>query len=136
MEYVVDASVIIEFLIIGTYTPHVSAFFDTIAETDRIIIPEFCLLECTNVIWKQVRFSGVTLDIAHNLLSVLQAMKLNRVPTKRLLPRCLSIAIKHQLAAYDSTYIALASHYTLPLVTLDRPQLRAAQAEGVRTISF
>lgn len=53
-NYIVDASVVIEYLITGPYTPNVQAFFNQITNADRLTVPEFCLLECTNVIWKQV----------------------------------------------------------------------------------
>ena len=43
----------------------------------------------------------------------------------------LMIALKHQLAVYDSIYIALAKYSSLPLITLDQKQSNAAQSEGV-----
>lgn len=50
---------------------------------------------------------------------------------KAALDTVLKIGIAHQLAVYDSTYIALArrSHYSL--ITLNQPQRRAVEAEGV-----
>lgn len=130
-NYVVDASIVIEYLISGPNTFTVEAFFDRMTPADRLIVPEFCLLECTNVIWKQVRFNKMARADAEELLRDLRALRLRRAPMKRLLDRALDIALNHSLAVYDSGYIALALHYGYPLVTLDRPQTRAASAEGV-----
>jgi predicted nucleic acid-binding protein len=130
-NYIVDASVVIEYLITGSNTANVQAFFDQIIAADRLIAPEFCLLECTNVIWKQVRFNSMSRNDADELLRILRTLKLRRAPMKRLLDQALDIALKHSLAVYDAGYISLAIHYSYPLVTLDQPQIRAALAEGV-----
>jgi len=135
-NYVVDASVLIEYLIEGPNTFQVTDFFNQITAFDGLTIPEFCLLECTNVIWKRVRFQNMSRTDADNLLRILRAMRLRRAPMKHLLDHALEIAIGHQLAVYDSGYIALALHYGYPLVTLDQPQSRAATAEGVELQSF
>jgi predicted nucleic acid-binding protein len=133
-DYIVDASVVVEYLIAGPYTPHVQAFFNQITAVDRLTVPEFCLLECTNVIWKQVRFGDMPRGDAERLLRVLRTLKLNRAPMKRLLDRALDIALNNSLAVYDSGYIALALHYGYPLISIDQPQIRAAAAEGVTLI--
>ncbi len=130
-NYIVDASVVIEYLVSGAYTAQAQAFFNQVTAADRLIVPEFCLLECTNVIWKQVRFNGMARSEADELLTVLRMLKLRRAPMKRLLDRALDIALKHQLAVYDSGYVALALHYGYPLLTIDQPQMRAAVGEGV-----
>jgi predicted nucleic acid-binding protein len=133
-NYIIDASVVIEYLITGSYTPNVQAFFNQLTAADRLTVPEFCLLECTNVIWKQVRFSGMSRGDAEELLRVLRTLKLRRAPMKRLLDRALDIALNNTLAVYDSGYVALALHYGYPLISIDQPQIRAATAEGVTLI--
>lgn len=130
-RYIVDASVIIEYLITGAYTPYTTVMFAQSKLGDRFIIPEFCLLECTNVIWKQMRFQGMDPQRAVSTLKDLRKLPLRRTPMKALLERSLRIAARHQLAVYDSAYIALAKKLSLPLITLDQPQSRAATAEGV-----
>ena len=133
-NYVIDASVVIEYLISGPQTPNAQAFFNQLADTDQLVVPEFCLLECTNVIWKQVRFNGLSRADAKVLQSILFNLKLRRTPMKRLLERALDIALDNQLAVYDSGYIALALYYVYPLVSIDQPQIRAAIAEGITLI--
>jgi len=130
-NYVVDASVVIEYLITGPYTPNAQAFFNGMTAADRLIVPEFCLLECTNVVWKQVRFSGMSRSDAQDLVRVMRMLKLRRSPMKRLLDRALEIGLDHTLAVYDAGYVALALHYAYPLLTLDQRQSQVAVAEGV-----
>jgi predicted nucleic acid-binding protein len=129
--FVIDTSVVVERLIRGTYTPNAQALFKQIARTDQLIIPEFCLLECTNVLWKQVRFQGMPQRQAEMLLRDLRALPLRRTPMKALLNAALEIGLKHNLAIYDSAYVALARKSGYALITLDQPQSRAAAAEGV-----
>jgi predicted nucleic acid-binding protein len=130
MRAIIDASVVIEYLISGQHTPQIQKFFNQLTTNDVLIVPEFCLMECTNVIWKQVRFNGMSRNDAEALLKVLRTLKLRRAPMKHLLNRALEIGLKNTLAVYDSGYIALALHYGYPLVSIDQPQIRAAVADG------
>jgi predicted nucleic acid-binding protein len=131
MQIVVDASVIVEYLIDGLYTVNAEALFAQVTEGDDLIVPEFCLLECTNVLWKQMRFHGMTIQQAEINLKDLRELPLRRAPLKALLSQALRIGAVHQLAIYDSAYIALAARYACPLLTLDQPQTRAGLAEGI-----
>lgn len=128
---VVDASVVIEYLIQGPYTDSVRDFFAHVAADDRLLIPEFGLLECTNVIWKQIRFNQMPVDNAQTLVGHLRRMPLQRVPLKSSLDTALTLAIRHTLSVYDSAYITIAQRADAPLVSLDQSQRRAATAEGV-----
>ncbi len=129
--YVVDASAVIEYLVSGSYTVNADALFNRLSPVDTIVAPEFCLLECTNVIWKHVRFQGMSRQQADKTLRDLRALPLKRVPTKSVLHYALEIGLKYQLAVYDSAYVALAKRSNYPLITVDQPQTRAATAEGV-----
>ncbi len=130
-NFILDASVVIEYLVDGARTTDVTHFFNQLTNGDRLTVPEFCLLECTNVIWKQVRFQEMPRADAENLLRVLRTIKLRRAPMKHLLDRSLDIALNNNLAIYDSSYIALSLHYGYPLVTIDVSQGRVATSEGV-----
>ena len=132
--YIVDASVVIERLIQGPYTSNARALFQRALSGDQFIVPEFCLLECTNVLWKHVRFQGMPPGQARQLLRDLRALPLKRVPVKSALNAALDIGLTYQLAIYDSAYVALASHSGYPFITVDQPQSQAASAEGVTLI--
>ncbi len=128
---VVDASVVIEYIISGSHTTNAKALFGQSTANDRFIVPEFCLLECTNVIWKHVRFQGMSIPQSQALLRHLRKIPLTRVPMKAALGMALSIGLTHKLAVYDSAYIALARRSQFPLITIDHPQSEAALNEGV-----
>jgi predicted nucleic acid-binding protein len=130
-DYIIDASVVIQHLLNETYTPNANALFDEVGKTITVYVPEFCLLECTNVLWKQVRFQGMPASQADQMVTDLMAMAMTLVPTTNLLKRGLQIGLTHQLAVYDSLYIALAETLNYPLVTVDERQSKAALAEGV-----
>jgi len=95
-------------------------------------VPEFCLLECTNVLWKHVRFFGMPDTQAVQLIHDLWAVPLRRTVVRRLsLINAIQLGLKYQLAIYDSIYVALAKNFNVPLITGDQPQIRAAAAEGI-----
>ncbi len=130
-SYIVDASVVIQRLILQPFTPNVQVLFNSLKSTDRLIVPEFCLIECTNVVWKQVRFFGMPQSQAEQLVKDLRSLPLKRAPVKKLLDDAFRIGVKHQLAVYDSIYVMLAKQLGFALITVDQPQERAALAESV-----
>jgi predicted nucleic acid-binding protein len=67
-RYVVDTSVVIQRLIIEVNTPNVRGLFARMTQGLVIVVPEFCLLECASVLWKQVRFNGMPQRTAEQLL--------------------------------------------------------------------
>ncbi len=132
-SYIVDASVVIQRLIYDNETEYAKALFRQLTRGDTLYIPEFCVLECTNVIWKQVRFRGMSPTQAEILVHDLVGLPLMLVPITGMLPRGLQIGLKHQLAVYDAVYIALAEQLNHPLITVDGRQEDAAKAEGIQT---
>ena len=130
--YVLDASVVVQRLVRDSYTSNVQALFHAITKSDDLIVPEFCLLECTNVLWKHVRFFGMPETQAVQLIHDLWALPLRRTAVRRLsLINAIQLGLKYQLAIYDSIYVALAKNLNVPLNTVDQPQIRAAAAEGI-----
>jgi predicted nucleic acid-binding protein len=130
-DYIVDASVVIQHFIADTYTANADALFSELGSTLSLYMPEFCLLECANVLWKQVRFQGLAQSQAEKLLADLIGLPLTIAPVSGLLARALQIGLAHQLAVYDSVYIAVAERLGFPLITIDGKQESAAKAVGV-----
>jgi len=129
--FVVDATVVVAHLISDTFTPNARALFRELTKTVLLHIPEFCLLECTNVLWKRVRFNNLPQAYAERLLVGLIALPMIVNQVNALLQRALQIGLQHQLAVYDSLYIALAESLGCPLITVDSSQETAARAVGV-----
>jgi predicted nucleic acid-binding protein len=130
-QYIVDASVVVQLLVTETYTAETKTLFASIEDGNRLIVPEFGLMECTNVLWKHVRFHGLQQTDAEKQIQILIALDVMVAPVIGLMSRALAIGLQHQLAVYDSVYIALAEKLKHPLITIDQRQAKAAQNEGV-----
>jgi predicted nucleic acid-binding protein len=130
-SFVVDATVVIDYLISDTFTSNTDALFRLLNKQVALHIPEFCLLECTNVLWKRVRFHNLDQSRAERLLKGLIALPMIVNPVDALLQRGLEIGLQYELAVYDSLYIALAEHLNCPLITVDSKQETAARAAGI-----
>lgn len=129
--FVVDASVVTARFIRELYTPNAIALFSQVRIEYFLYAPEFCRLECVNVLWKHVRFHSMPIERAEQAIIDLMALPLRAVPVPALYMRALQIGLTHQLAAYDSVYIAMAEHLGHPLITIDEKQANAAAKEGV-----
>ncbi|MEO1095860.1 MAG: type II toxin-antitoxin system VapC family toxin [Cyanobacteria bacterium J06638_28] len=131
-RYIVDASVVVQYAITQIHTIPIRTLIARLYQgIDQLIIPEFCLLECTNVLWKEVRFQGLPADQADALVKELLTLKFQVVPTRHLLSQALQIGLTCQLAIYDSLYIALALEQGCDLITVDIRQQAGAIASGV-----
>ncbi len=129
--YVVDASIVIQYLIADTFTGPTDALFSQVGQSVSLVLPEFGFLECANVLWKQAAFYGLPAQQAQKLLTDLLALPLTVIAASDLLRRGLQIGLDHQLAIYDSVYIALAERFGYPLITADARQEQAARALGI-----
>jgi hypothetical protein len=64
--YLVDASVVASHLIVDAFTANADTLFAELEKSVSLFVPEFCIVECTNVIWKQVRFHSMPQNEAEN----------------------------------------------------------------------
>ena len=131
--YVLDPSILIQAYIADSDTARVQTLLAGLEnnEPDEFHIPDFCLLECTNILWKRVRFHGMPVEQAKQAVEDLRALPLLRRASADFLPRAFEIGLAHQIAMYDSVYIALAESLHVPLITADAKQFTAAGATGV-----
>jgi predicted nucleic acid-binding protein len=130
-EYIVDTSVIMQRFIRDTFTEQTRRLFDRLAAPDSFHMPEFCLVECVNVLWKHVRFHSLPQSKAEFFAQELLSYPFTLVPADESLTRALQIGLAHQLVIYDSIYIALAEKYNYPLITADAKQETVAKTVGV-----
>lgn len=132
-SYVIDASALVQYLIDDTDSARVDTIMSMLDDPNMLILCsiEFCYAECVNVLWKHVRFYGASSAESLILVNDLIDLPLHIYSARDLLVRALEIGLKHQLAVYDSVYIALAESLSLPLITTDAKQAAAAQVEGV-----
>ena len=130
-NYFVDASIIAAYLVKDALTENVDRLFDQLGDGIELYIPAICLVECTNVLWKRVRFQSMPEGEAEILLQDLRDLPFKVASIEDVLPRALNIGLAYQLAVYDSLYIALAEQYKFPLITADAKQEAVATTAGI-----
>ncbi len=130
-QYIVDASIVVQLLVTETHTAETKALFASIEDGNKLTVPEFGRMECTNVLWKHVRFHGLQQTDAEKQTQILLALDVVVAPVIGLMPRALEIGLKHQLAVYDSVYIALAEQLGYLFITDDGKQAKSATDEGI-----
>jgi predicted nucleic acid-binding protein len=132
VSYVVDTSVIMHSLIEDRYSKQADALLALPLNTDtQLIVPEFCIAECVNVVWKQVRLFGMERELGDSLLDKIEDLPVDVLLFQPYLRDAYTIGLKHNLAIYDSIYIAIARDMNCPLITVDARQATAAQAEKI-----
>lgn len=133
-RYVVDTSVLIQGFVRDTQTARVRTLLSGALATVNptvLHVPEFCLVECANVLWKRVRFFGARADHIKGVLNNLAAFPLTVHTSAELLSRALEIGLVEELAVYDTVHITLAETLICPLITVDEKQAKAAATVGV-----
>ena len=133
---VIDASAVTEILLHDEHADKLHSLLKNRDEGERWLIPEFCLLECSNAIWKAVRNNRLTREESLSALSCLHRFPLECIESIEYLHETLALALRHGMPVYDSCYLAMAADLGYPLVSLDRRQLRAASAEGLSLINI
>lgn len=121
---VVDASAVVELLLGGERGAAVAAALQDDA-SGGLVAPDLLDVEVLSGL-RGLTSSGVTSpERAAASLDLLERMALERRPVRPLLPRMW--ALRENLSAYDSAYVALAEVLDCPLVTCDG---RLAAAPG------
>ena len=96
-------------------------------EDDDLHVPHLFEIEVMNVLRRYFLSGALSQERASLALSRLTTMRITRYPHTSLIERIWEL--RHNLTAYDATYIALAETLEAPLVTTDA---RLARASGIR----
>jgi predicted nucleic acid-binding protein len=133
-EYLIDASMLIKAYIQEENSARVhQLLFEAGQAYSNIIlhVPEFCLLECTNILWKKITFENMTLAKVELSIQHLMELPLTFYIAKPFIQRALEIGVAHRMAIYDMVYLALAEKLKLPLITNDDRQGKIATQLGI-----
>ena len=132
-HYVVDTSVLVQAMIADSESARVESLLAMLDQPEPVVLhlPEFCLVECANVLWKRVRFLNTPEYRAKAELQYLLVLPLTIHTSATLLSHALEIALDNHLAVYDCVHIALAQSLACPLITVDQRQTAAAQSVAV-----
>lgn len=132
LECVVDASVAIKLFVIEPLSEQADALFAQLAHDPpaRLYAPDLLFVECANILWKHVRRFGYPAESALQDLVDLRALALQSVSTADLMADALTIALAHEITAYDACYVALAHHLSVSFVTADEALVRKLDGTG------
>lgn len=122
MELVLDTSAV------------VLAIVDHVAEIDvhaRWLAPQLIDLEFSNVLWKRVRFGGMTPSKAESLWEAFRELPIARTPDAELLGQAREFAYSSRCTVYDSLYAVLARYTGATLITADKALVRVAAEAGI-----
>lgn len=103
--------------------PRADSVAERLAIADSLHSPALMDVEVAQVVRRYVANGEVSAVAGERALNVLRDLGINRYTHELLLP--VIWRLRHNLTAYDATFVALAALLDLPLVTLDQ---RLAQA--------
>lgn len=119
--YVVDASVAIKLFIEEQLSERAYALFELLTGAQPVVfyVPDLFFIECTNVLWKYVRWGGLSLNSAQENLFDLARLGFIVTSTADLMAESLEIAHRQSISAYDACYVALAARRNVPFISAD-----------------
>ena len=130
--FVVDASVIVEFLVPGGRGAAAGRFMGGLAwaEPLDLFAPDMILLEVGNVVRKLALAGLVAHPIADELVARLPELAIAKVESGALLSG--AWALRHNMTIFDASYATLARELSVPLVTTDAKLARACRSADIR----
>lgn len=101
-----------------------------VANGDTPIVPALWVSEFTNVISKAVQAKALDAESAEEIMLHASALPIQAQPSPKLTD-LFAIAQRHQLSAYDATYLELSLRLKIPLATADARLMKTAKAQGL-----
>jgi predicted nucleic acid-binding protein len=128
--FVVDASVSAAWLLPNEATDETEAALQATTTLD-VWVPALWLLEMGNLLLSAQRRKRITSDKRRELAQAAAGLriKVDREPVS--IVALDELAARHDLSAYDATYLELALRRRLPLATQDEALISAMAAAGV-----
>jgi predicted nucleic acid-binding protein len=119
---IVDASVIVDFLLLDTFRNRIAPRL--FAAHERLIAPHLLDVEVAQALRRHVRVNKVSEERGEEAVMDLAGLRLVRYPHYPHLERIWDL--RHNLTAYDAAYVALAEALGAPLLTRDSNLASAA----------
>ena len=129
---VVDASFLMAVFIEETHTDFARGIYSDLEDED-MAAPALVMWEFANILWKKRRRGEITDENILEADDYLASLTL-KVPapiTTYDVATLSTAALRHQLTAYDASYLLLALETSAALATIDKNLTRSAVAAGV-----
>ena len=115
--YVVDASVVVKWLVTEEWSDESSRLLDA---GPTLIAPELVFAEASNALWAMHRRGDLTRDDLTDATDLLKSAPISvPVSMRRLAAGAVRLAVDLGHPAYDCYYLALAMQEQYPVVTAD-----------------
>jgi predicted nucleic acid-binding protein len=130
-SFVVDASVVVEFLVPGRHTEGADKVLGTLAAENPadLLAPDIILLEVANALRKIVARRLISPAEGGQAIADVSRLAIHRVESAALLEGVWSL--RHRMSAYDASYVTLGALLDLPVISADRKLVVAARDAGV-----
>jgi predicted nucleic acid-binding protein len=129
LRFVVDASVGIKLFVMEELSEQAQLLFTKLTEDPpvELYVPDLFYIECTNILLKYMRRFGCPLKDSLADLADMNKLVLKTVSTSELMEAALLLAFQKNLTAYDACYAVLAKQLNIPLITADKPMIKAVE---------
>jgi predicted nucleic acid-binding protein len=130
---VIDASVVVEYLIVSPFTPQAQALLRTGVERDvEFWAPDLLYAESVSALRKLSRLRAITPAEGEQVMEDLLRLPITTTGTRDLMPR--AWAVRSAITPYDACYTALAEVLGAPFITADHRLTRALHGTGLDTV--
>ncbi len=130
---VIDTSVVMSWCFQDEANLYADNVLDSM-ESQKALVPSIWPLEVGNVLLVAERRKRLSETDSARFLSLISQLPIVVEPEspERMLAEILSLARKHGLSSYDASYLDLAIREGLPIATMDKALIRAAQNADVK----
>jgi len=127
---VVDSSVILKWYLPESDSDRASVLLDLYRDgLAEFHAPDLLYAEVANVLWKKVRFDGLSVEETQTILISLLALPIQIAETASLVLDAHTLAIQYGRTVYDSLYLALAQQRDCELITADERLFNAVRGQ-------
>ena len=131
--FVIDNSVVSGWLLQNQATAYSEAVA-TLLQTRRAVAPPLLRLEYTNVLRTACKRQRLSAEQAYEMLAMLGELPIDLDSSVSSGPQLLDLALRHDLTAYDATYLDVALRRGAPIATQDAALANAARAAGLGVV--
>ena len=137
IPYVIDTSALVKFVITEEHSDLARQIISVHEASEiQLIVPNFLLVECANVLWKNALRTGDPIEDVIAALNNLRGINIRLVPQEDLLEDALRLALGVDITVYDALYCALAQRENAEIITEDRRLRNALDQTNIRYLTL